>query len=56
MPSFVRPSAAGVSAHFERLAEVSPVPLIVYHIPHRTGQPLDAAALRALGALPGSPG
>ncbi|THA87091.1 4-hydroxy-tetrahydrodipicolinate synthase [Streptomyces sp. A0592] len=52
VPSFVRPSAAGVLAHFGRLAEVSPVPLVVYHIPHRTGQPLDAAALRALAALP----
>ncbi|MFE7095816.1 dihydrodipicolinate synthase family protein [Streptomyces erythrochromogenes] len=52
VPSFVRPSAAGVLAHFGRLAEVSPVPLVVYHIPHRTGQPPDAAALRALGSLP----
>ncbi|MGT2532023.1 dihydrodipicolinate synthase family protein [Streptomyces nojiriensis] len=56
VPSFVRPSAAGVLAHFARLAEVSPVPLIVYHIPYRTGQVLDAAALRALGALPGVAG
>ncbi|MFJ8015514.1 dihydrodipicolinate synthase family protein [Streptomyces sp. NPDC096339] len=56
VPSFVRPSAAGVLAHFGRLAEVSPVPLIVYHIPYRTGQPLDAVALRALGALPGVAG
>ncbi|MBT2448733.1 dihydrodipicolinate synthase family protein [Streptomyces sp. ISL-43] len=56
VPSFVRPSAAGVLAHFTRLAEVSPVPLIVYHIPYRTGQPLDAAALRAIGALPGVAG
>ncbi|MCX4808073.1 dihydrodipicolinate synthase family protein [Streptomyces sp. NBC_01214] len=56
VPPFVRPSAAGVLAHFARLAEVSPVPLIVYHIPYRTGQPLDAAALRALGALPGVAG
>ncbi|MFG2875346.1 dihydrodipicolinate synthase family protein [Streptomyces sp. NPDC048337] len=56
VPSFVRPSAAGVLAHFARLAEVSPVPLIVYHIPYRTGQPLDAAALRGLGALAGVAG
>ncbi|MFD5879882.1 dihydrodipicolinate synthase family protein [Streptomyces yangpuensis] len=53
VPSFVRPSAAGVAAHFGRLAGVSPVPLIVYHVPHRTGQPLDAGALRALGSLSG---
>lgn len=56
VPPFVRPSAAGVTAHFARLAEVSPVPLIVYHVPYRTGQPLDAAALRALGELPGVAG
>ncbi|MFD6886640.1 dihydrodipicolinate synthase family protein [Streptomyces sp. NPDC059957] len=53
VPAFVRPSAAGVLAHFERLARVSPVPLIVYHVPYRTGQPLDAALLREVGALPG---
>lgn len=53
VPAFVRPAAAGVLAHFERLARVSPVPLIVYHVPYRTGQPLDAAALREIGALPG---
>ncbi|MFC9814158.1 dihydrodipicolinate synthase family protein [Streptomyces virginiae] len=53
VPSFVRPSAAGVLAHFERLAAVSPVPLVVYHVPYRTGQPLDATTLRALGSLPG---
>ncbi|WP_328619507.1 dihydrodipicolinate synthase family protein [Streptomyces sp. NBC_00354] len=56
VPSFVRPAAAGVLAHFARLAEVSPVPLVVYHIPYRTGQPLDAVALRALGELPGVAG
>ncbi|WP_328302577.1 dihydrodipicolinate synthase family protein [Streptomyces sp. NBC_00435] len=53
VPAFVRPSAAGVLAHFERLARVSPVPLIVYHVPYRTGKPLDAVSLRSVGALPG---
>ncbi|MFD5419942.1 dihydrodipicolinate synthase family protein [Streptomyces sp. NPDC127069] len=56
VPAFVRPSPAGVLAHFARLAAVSPVPLVVYHIPYRTGQPLDAAALRELGSLPGVAG
>ncbi|MFJ4863333.1 dihydrodipicolinate synthase family protein [Streptomyces sp. NPDC088748] len=56
VPAFVRPAAAGVLAHFARLAAASPVPLIVYHVPYRTGQPLDAAALRALGSLPGVAG
>ncbi|GAA1242522.1 4-hydroxy-tetrahydrodipicolinate synthase [Kitasatospora nipponensis] len=52
VPAFVRPGAAGVLAHFEELAAHSPVPLVVYHIPYRTGQELDAGALRAVGALP----
>ncbi|WCD90262.1 4-hydroxy-tetrahydrodipicolinate synthase [Streptomyces xanthophaeus] len=56
VPPFVRPSAAGVLAHFARVADASPVPLIVYHIPYRTGQSLDAAALRALGSLDGVAG
>ncbi|MER7759807.1 dihydrodipicolinate synthase family protein [Streptomyces sp. NPDC097619] len=56
VPAFTRPGAAGVLAHFTRLAADSPVPLVVYHIPYRTGMPLGAADLRALGALPGVAG
>jgi 4-hydroxy-tetrahydrodipicolinate synthase len=56
VPSFTRPSAAGVLAHFTRLADTAPLPLIVYHVPYRTAQPLDAGALRALGRLPGVAG
>ncbi|MFI6978803.1 dihydrodipicolinate synthase family protein [Embleya sp. NPDC050154] len=56
VPYFTRPSPAGVIAHFTHLADNSPVPLIVYHIPYRTGQSLDAADLRALGRLPGVAG
>jgi 4-hydroxy-tetrahydrodipicolinate synthase len=51
VPYFSRPGEAGVLAHFAHLAAASPVPLIVYHIPHRTGQDLRPAALRAIGAL-----
>lgn len=53
VPYFSRPSQAGVLAHFTHLAEAAPLPLIVYHVPYRTGRPLDAATLRALGRLPG---
>jgi 4-hydroxy-tetrahydrodipicolinate synthase len=56
VPYYTRPGERGVVAHFTRLAEASPVPLIVYYIPYRTGQVLDAAALRALGSLPGVAG
>ncbi|MCC3766732.1 4-hydroxy-tetrahydrodipicolinate synthase [Streptomyces sp. UNOC14_S4] len=56
VPYFTRPSEAGVLAHFAELAAHSPVPLIVYHIPYRTGQELGARTLRELGALPGIAG
>jgi 4-hydroxy-tetrahydrodipicolinate synthase len=52
-PPFLRPSREGVLAHFAYLAEHSPVPLIVYDVPYRTGCALDAQTLRALGRLPG---
>ncbi|MFI1770025.1 dihydrodipicolinate synthase family protein [Streptomyces sp. NPDC020800] len=52
MPCFTQPSQAGVPAHFTHLVNVSLLPLIIYHIPYRTGQPLDAPTLRAPGRLP----
>ncbi|MFI6523548.1 dihydrodipicolinate synthase family protein [Streptomyces uncialis] len=53
VPAFTRPSEEGVVAHFTRLAAACPVPLIVYHIPYRTGLPLSVDALRALARIPG---
>jgi 4-hydroxy-tetrahydrodipicolinate synthase len=56
VPPFTRPGEAGVLAHFARLAAGSPVPLVVYDVPYRTGQYLSAATLRALAAVPGVAG
>ncbi|GIH72790.1 dihydrodipicolinate synthase family protein [Sphaerimonospora thailandensis] len=53
VPHFTRPGEAGVIAHFTELAADSPVPLVIYHVPYRTGQELGAETLRKLGALPG---
>jgi 4-hydroxy-tetrahydrodipicolinate synthase len=53
VPPFTRPGEAGVLAHFTALAAASPVPLVVYHVPYRTGQHLSADALRRLADLPG---
>ncbi|MEW2381918.1 dihydrodipicolinate synthase family protein [Micromonospora sp. NPDC047707] len=53
VPPFLRPGEEAVVAHFARLAEASPVPLVVYHVPYRTGQQLSAGALRRLTTLPG---
>ncbi|MGW4792121.1 4-hydroxy-tetrahydrodipicolinate synthase family protein [Nonomuraea sp. NPDC004297] len=52
VPYFLRPGERGVVAHFEALAEETPVPLVIYHIPYRTGQATGAATLRRLGAHP----
>ena len=53
VPPFVRPGEAGVLAHFTALAAASPVPIVVYHVPDRTGQQLSTGALRRLPALAG---
>lgn len=52
VPYFARPAEAGVLAHFTELSARSPVPLVVYHVPYRTAQPLTAPALRTLLRLP----
>lgn len=52
VPYYTRPSEAGVLAHFAALAGQSPVPLLVYHIPYRSGQGLGVEALRQLAAHP----
>lgn len=53
VPGFLRPTEAGVVRHMAELGRRSPVPLVVYHVPHRTGRSLGVAALRELAALPG---
>jgi 4-hydroxy-tetrahydrodipicolinate synthase len=56
VPPFIRPGEAGVLAYFTRLAAGSPVPLVVYDVPYRTGQYLSADTLIRLGAVPGVAG
>jgi 4-hydroxy-tetrahydrodipicolinate synthase len=56
VPYYTRPSEEGVVAHFTRLAADSPVPLIVYNIPYRTGRFLRAQTLLQLASVPGIAG
>ncbi|MFG3721342.1 dihydrodipicolinate synthase family protein [Streptomyces massasporeus] len=51
-PPYTRPGEAGTLAHFAALAEHGGLPLVVYDIPYRTGQPLSTGTLNALGHLP----
>ncbi|WP_026184420.1 dihydrodipicolinate synthase family protein [Salinispora vitiensis] len=53
VPPFLRPGEDAVLAHFARLAKESPVPLVAYHVPYRTGQSLSTGTLRRLAGLPG---
>lgn len=50
VPPFVRPGEAGVLEYFRQLE--SPVPLVIYHVPYRTGQALSAGTLQKLAELP----
>ncbi|MEV4640110.1 dihydrodipicolinate synthase family protein [Actinoplanes sp. NPDC049548] len=51
VPPFVRPGEEGVVAYFSAYARSSPAPVIVYHVPYRTGQRLSAATLRRIAEL-----
>jgi len=44
-PYYTRPSEQAVVEHFGLVADASPIPLIVYNIPHRTGRGLGSSAL-----------
>jgi 4-hydroxy-tetrahydrodipicolinate synthase len=50
VPYYVRPSEAAIVAHFQAVATRSPVPLIVYNIPYRTGRGLGSAAVLELAS------
>jgi 4-hydroxy-tetrahydrodipicolinate synthase len=52
VPYYVRPSEAGIVAHFEAVAAASPVPVVVYNIPIRTGRNLGPTAMLQLARTP----
>jgi 4-hydroxy-tetrahydrodipicolinate synthase len=52
VPYYVRPSEAGVLAHYRAVAEVSPVPIVIYNIAIRTGRHLSAAGVVELAHTP----
>jgi 4-hydroxy-tetrahydrodipicolinate synthase len=52
VPYYVRPSQAGIVAHFRALAAASAVPVVVYNIPARTGRLLEPDGLLELANTP----
>ncbi|MET0418072.1 MAG: dihydrodipicolinate synthase family protein [Actinoplanes sp.] len=51
VPPFLRPGEDGVVAYLTGLAAASPAPIVLYHVPYRTGQPLSANAVRRIAAI-----
>ncbi len=47
-PYYVRPSQAGIRAHFEALADATSLPIVLYNIPCRTGVNMENSTIRAL--------
>jgi 4-hydroxy-tetrahydrodipicolinate synthase len=52
VPYYVRPSEAGIVGHLKAVAAASPVPIVVYNIPVRTGRNLGAAGVIELANTP----
>jgi 4-hydroxy-tetrahydrodipicolinate synthase len=52
VPYYVRPSVEGIVAHFKAVAAVSPVPVIAYNVPSRTGRDMGAAGLLEIASVP----
>lgn len=49
-PSYVKPSQAGILAHYQRLAGATRHPIMLYNIPSRTGVNLELATVVKLAA------
>lgn len=51
-PAYNKPSQAGLVAHYQHLAEASPLPLLLYNVPGRTAANLTAATTLTLARHP----
>lgn len=51
-PYYNKPSQAGILAHYQKIADASPVPVILYNVPGRTGSNVSAATTLRLAEHP----
>lgn len=51
-PHYSKPSQKGIVAHFEALAAVSELPIILYNVPGRTGSNMTAETILKLAEVP----
>jgi 4-hydroxy-tetrahydrodipicolinate synthase len=52
VPYYVRPSEAGIVEHYRAVAAASPVPIVIYNVPSRTGRDLGPAGMLELAGTP----
>jgi 4-hydroxy-tetrahydrodipicolinate synthase len=52
VPYYTRPSEQAVVEHFTAVADNSPVPIVAYNVPYRTGRALEAPALSEMSEHP----
>ena len=54
VPYYNKPSQEGIYRHFKAVSEASPLPVVLYNVPGRTGRNMEAATtLRLARELPG---
>jgi 4-hydroxy-tetrahydrodipicolinate synthase len=51
-PAYNKPSQAGIVAHYQRLADAAPRPLLLYNVPGRTGSNMSAETTLRLAEHP----
>ena len=51
-PYYNKPTPEGLYQHYKAIAEATPLPLIVYNVPGRTGCNVDPATLARLATIP----
>jgi 4-hydroxy-tetrahydrodipicolinate synthase len=47
-PAYVKPTQGGIIAHYQSLADNSPLPIILYNVPSRTSSHIDAETIITL--------